>query len=210
MMNNSHSIEYIELAAIKLRDRRWRNNPPRQIDEAVRQLDRVGQVGEPPLLDSENRVVCGGAIVQAARKLRWTHIPILRIANMSPDELRLYAINAHKLNDMGGYDEALLADDCERSRRQLRSPNPAICGKLGNSCRFGLVDPPYNIPSTISSNPNREEFAFAHGEMFARFLTTVMREMKAVSDEGSLHAFFMSYHYLLELLRRWFSVGPKM
>ena len=45
----------------------------------------------------------------------------------------------------------------------------------------------------------------AHGEMspgeFTRFLTTVMRHMALHSMDGSLHALFMSYHYLLELLR---------
>ncbi|MEO9461454.1 MAG: site-specific DNA-methyltransferase [Marinomonas sp.] len=76
----------------------------------------------------------------------------------------------------------------------------------GQLAQFGITDAPYNLPmSTISSDPNREEFSFGHGEMspneFTRFLTTVMRSMKAASKEGSLQAFFMSYHFLLELLR---------
>ena len=89
MLNNFHSIEHVELSAIKFRDGRWRINPERQIDEAARQLERTGQVVEPPLLDGENRVVCGGAIVRGAKKLNWTHIPVLRVPNMTPDELRL-------------------------------------------------------------------------------------------------------------------------
>ncbi len=267
MTNNSHSIEHVELSAIKLRERHWRNNPTRQIDEAARQLERTGQVVEPPLLNSENRVVCGNAIVQAAKKLKWSQIPILRVSNMTPDELRLYAINAHKLNDLGRYDDALLAEELRELDRLLgedalaniaieegeltrllglgalpeEAPDAVpdgdqmpvitqpgdlwtfgdahrmLCGNSleassydilmeGKRAQFGLVDPPYNISmTTISSDPGREEFAFAHGEMspneFTRFLTTVMREMKGVSEDGSLHAFFMSYHYLLELLR---------
>ena len=265
--NNSHSIEYVELSAIKLRERHWRINSTRQIDEAARQLEHSGQVVEPPLLDSENRVVCGNAIVQAAKKLKWSQIPVLRVSNMTPDELRFYAINAHKLNDLGKYDDALLAEELRELDRllgdealaniaieegeltrllglgnlpeELPAPSPAgnqipvitqpgdlwtfgevhrmLCGNSleaasydilmdGKRAQFGLVDAPYNISmSTISSAPNRKEFAFAHGEMspneFTRFLTTVMREMKGVSEDGSLHAFFMSYHYLLELLR---------
>lgn len=266
--NNSHTIEHVDLSAIKLRDRRWRDYLALQIDEAIRQLERTGQVVEPPLLDSENRVVCGGAIVQAAKKLNWPQIPVLRVGSMSPDELRLYAINAHKLSDMGKYDDALLADELREldkllgkealatlameegeltrllglsestgedvselspaNRTAIAITQPGDLWKVGERHRFlcassleassfatlmdgkraqfGLVDPPYNIPmSTIPSHPDRQEFAFAYGEMtpneFTRFLTTVMREMKSVSDDGSLHAFFMSYHYLLELLR---------
>lgn len=266
--NNSHSIEYVELSVVKLRDRRWRENPARQIDEAARQLQRTGHIVEPPLLDSENFVVCGGAIVQAAKKLKWSQIPVLRVGSMSADELRLYAINAHKLSDMGRYDDALLADELRELDRllgkealatlameegeltrllgldkgaegdlsdllvaddtaavitqlgdlwQIGNQHRLMCASSlktsnfamlmdGERAQFGLADPPYNIPMSIySSDPTRKEFAYAHGEMspneFTRFLTKVMRDMKAVSEEDSLHAFFMSYHYLLELLR---------
>ena len=130
MSNNSHSIEYVELSAIKLRDRRWRENPVRQIDEAVRQLERTGQVVEPPLLDSENFVVCGGAIVQAAKKLKWSQIPVLRVGSLSPDELHLYAINAHKLSDMGKYDDALLADELRELDRLLGCPSSEHLAQL--------------------------------------------------------------------------------
>jgi DNA methylase len=268
VLSNCHSIEYVEVSAIKLRDRRWRINPARQIDEAARQLQRTGKVVEPPLLDGDDYVVCGGAIVQAAQKLKWTTIPILRVGNMSPEQLRLYAINARKLSDMGSYDDALLAEELRELEKllgeqalatlamdegeltrllglgertgqeasellviddsaavitepgdlwQIGENHRLLCASSleassfvtlmdGKRAQFGLADPPYNISMrTISSNPDREEFAFAHGEMtpneFTRFLTKVMREMKLVSDEGSLHAFFMSYHYLLELLR---------
>lgn len=66
MTNNAHSIEGMKLSAIKPRDSRWRIYPTGQIDETGRQLARAAQVVEPPLLDSDNRVVCGGALVQAA------------------------------------------------------------------------------------------------------------------------------------------------
>lgn len=76
----------------------------------------------------------------------------------------------------------------------------------GELASFGFTDMPYNLAMRdISGDPNREEFAFAHGEMspneFTRFQTTVMRFMKEHSKQGSLHAFFMSYHFLAELLR---------
>ena len=76
----------------------------------------------------------------------------------------------------------------------------------GQLATFGFTDMPFNLAMRdISSDPSREEFAFAHGEMspneFVRFQTTFMRLMKEHSKPGSLHAFFMSYHFLAELLR---------
>jgi hypothetical protein len=264
--SNSHSIELRDPATIKLRRRAWRKYPKPQIDEAKRQLERTGTVVEPPLIDSEGYAVCGGAIIQASRQLGWKQIPILLIANMTPEELRLYAINAHKLSDLGSYDDLLLAEELREldklleaevlsslaieegeltrllglgERSGIEDPDNActeseiivtrrkdlwelgrhrlLCASSlerssfnillqGELAQFGLTDSPYNLPmATISSDPTREEFAFAHGEMspneFVRFLTTAMRLMKDASEEGAWQAFFMSYHFLLELLR---------
>jgi hypothetical protein len=264
--SNSHSLELRNPAEIKQRKRAWRKNPARQIEEAVRQLERTGAVVEPPLIDSDGYAVCGGAIIQAAKRLNWARIPVLMVANMTPEELRLYAINAHKLNDLGSYDDTLLAEELRDLDRLLEAdvykclameegelsrllglhdkkgaeetarnselpgvrvtrpgdlwqigPHRLICASSldrknfdalmkGELAQFGLTDSPYNLPmSTISSVPGRDEFAFGHGEMtpneFTRFLTTVMRHMLDSSEPGAWHAFFMSYHFLLELLR---------
>lgn len=266
VMINSHSIEYRDPATVKLRKRGWRKYPVRQIQEAKRQLERTGMVVEPVLLDSEGCVVCGGAIVQAARQLGGTQVPVLLIADMNPEELRLYAINAHKLNDLGAYDEVLLVEELRELDRLLQEDvfrclameegeltrllelgskapgvesesvsvvsrvvisRPGDLWQIGRHrllcasslerasfialmdaelAQFGFTDSPYNISmATISSDPGREEFAFGHGEMspneFTRFLTTVMRLMKDASEPGAWQAFFMSYHFLLELMR---------
>ena len=108
---NSHVIEYVSPHDLKPRVRAWRKYSKGQIETACRLLSNGGEVGEPPLVDSDNRVVCGGAIVLAAQKLGMDLIPILRINSMSSEQLRLYAINAHKLSDMGSYDDLLLAEE---------------------------------------------------------------------------------------------------
>lgn len=263
---NSHSLKYRNPATIKLRKRAWRKYPARQIAEAVRQLERTGAVIEPPLIDNEGYAVCGGAIIQAARRLGWKEIPVLLVANMTPEELRLYAINAHMLNDLGANDDASLVEELRELDRLLEADvlkclamdegeltrllklgerasasglgipsslpgtvvtrpddmwligrHRILCASSlerssflalmqGELAQFGLTDSPYNLPmSMISSDPAREEFAYAHGEMspneFTRFLTTAMRLMKEASEPGAWHAYFMSYHFLLELLR---------
>lgn len=263
---NSHTIEYISPQAAKPRARAWRKYAREQLETACKLLEcNGGTVVEPPLLDAENRVVCGGVIVLAAQKLGLETIPILRVNSMSPEELRLYAINAHKLTDMGSYDDLLLAEELreledllgqeklkilaiaegeltkllgldgsveeERAFVMPSDEEPItrpgdlwnmhrhrlLCGDslrgasfialmAGELAQFGLTDMPYNLKmKDISSNPDRQEFAFAHGEMspneFTRFQTTFMRHMKEWSEPGSLHAFFMSYHFLPETFR---------
>jgi len=260
---NTHAIEYLSPLAVKPRERAWRKYPAKQVEAACRLLEAVSVV-EPPLLDSENRVVCGGAIVLAAQKLGLETIPVLRVSSLTPEELRLYAINAHKLTEMGSYDELLLADELRELEKLLGEdslkdlaiadgeltrllglggpveekpfddrldadpitrpgdlwrigPHRQLCADslletsftalmAGELAQFGLTDMPYNLRmKDISSDPTREEFAYAHGEMtpheFVRFQTTFMRHMKQCSEPGSLHAFFMSYHFLPETFR---------
>lgn len=76
----------------------------------------------------------------------------------------------------------------------------------GELAQYTLSDVPYNLShKTISTNEDLDDFQFAHGEMspneYTRFLTTAMRHANRVCEDGALLAFFISYHFLLELLR---------
>lgn len=50
-------------------------------------------------------------MLEAARLERLNEIPIQKVDHLSDEELRLYAITANRLADMGGYDEGLLAEE---------------------------------------------------------------------------------------------------
>ncbi|KWV92009.1 DNA modification methylase [Erythrobacter sp. YT30] len=231
----------------------------------MRLIERTGDIEIPPLIDRDNRVVFGEEFVLAAKELGLQSITVVRSDRLSPNEFRLYAVNAYKVLDMGEFDEALLAEELRELEQLLgsealtdlafeegeltrllelenaivedNSPSAQSDGPIitrsgdlwkaghhrflcasslegssfsllmdGELASFGLTDMPYNLAMRdISSDPTREEFAFAHGEMspneFTRFQTIVMRLMKEHSNQGSLHAFFMSYHFLPELFR---------
>lgn len=263
---NTHTVSYMAPQAISPRMRDWRKHPPAQVAEMRRQIQANGIV-EPPLIDADNRVVCGSLTVIVSQQLKLESIPVLRLNHMSPEELRAYAITAAKIADMSEYDELVLAEEVRELEKLLSEeqfkllavaegeltrllelsgpvdevPDPASLAAddtmpisrvgdiwqigphrllVGNAleeasfavlmagelAQFALVDAPYNIPmKTISRNIDRDEFAFGHGEMspneFVRFLTSAMRNVKKYSEDGGLSGWFMSHHYLLELLR---------
>ncbi|MEM7781240.1 MAG: DNA modification methylase [Pseudomonadota bacterium] len=262
---NSQNLERLDPAVILPRKLQWRAHSPQQISAAARLLERAGDTPIPPVVDKDGRVVFGEEFVLAAQKLRFKSITVVRSSSMSPEELRLYAINAQKIFDLGSFDEAVLGEemkelqallgadclqglafeegeltrllglDCEVAEQLDASVKveAAPITKLGDlwevgrhrflcgssleassfdrlmqdeKASFGFTDMPYNLSmADISSNSSREEFAFGHGEMspdqFTRFQTTFMRLMKTHSVAGSLHAFFMSYHFIAELFR---------
>jgi hypothetical protein len=262
---SEHSIEYISPNLIKPRHREWRTHSPQSL-ELVRASLRARGVVEPPLIDSDNRVVCGALVVEACKQERLNTIPILRVDHLSDEELRLYAIAANRLADLSGYDEELLADELRDLEQLLEHPDfgqlgfdPAeldrilnltgtqvglgiddapppdpencvtsvgelwllgshrfLCGDAlaatsyvalmaGELARFSLVDLPYNLPADTITKRQFSDFCMAAGELspaeFTRFQTRAMRHISDHSVDGSLHAFFMSYHFLLELLR---------
>ncbi|WP_428332587.1 site-specific DNA-methyltransferase [Novosphingobium sp.] len=261
-----HSLEFLAPSELKPRKRAWRTHNRKQIAAVERSLAEWGVV-EPPLIDADNNIVCGTLIVELAISKGLNQIPVIRVGNLTPDQLRLYAIAANRLADLASYDDELLAQELRELEQLLDHPDmgalgfedgeldrllglaaPAdfdndeeveisehdepitqfgdlwqvgphrvLCGNaLERSsydalmahelAQFVLSDVPYNLSrKTISSNEQLDDFKFAFGEMspgeFTRFLTTAMRHIQAVSEDGSLHAFFMSYHFLLELLR---------
>lgn len=90
----------------------------------------------------------------------------------------------------------------------MHSNPPATIHCLRARRSFVLSDVPYNLPANEISGKGKNkhaDFVQAAGEItpheFTRFLTRAMRLMAKHSRDGSLHAFFMSYHFLLELLR---------
>jgi len=261
-----HSIEYLPPSAILSREREWRTHPPEQL-KALRASIQERGVVEPPLIDSMNRIVCGGLTVEAARAERLNSIPVLRIEHMTDDELRLYAIGAARIAAMSGYDETVLADEFRELGKLLGDLDLAAIGmaqaefdrilaltsrletddtfeegdpvipvsRIGDAwlvadsklfhgdsleqssferlmgedrASFILSDVPYNLSADqISGNGKHQHGNFVQGAgeftppEFTRFLTRAMRLMQEFSTDGSLHAFFMSYHFLLELMR---------
>lgn len=101
-------IEYLSPGEIKPRHRGWRTHKP----ELYRTLDhsiRTNGLVEPVLVDSENRVMCGSAVVEAAARLGLNRIPVLRVEHLSDAQLRAYAVSAAKMAEMSGFDEDILA-----------------------------------------------------------------------------------------------------
>lgn len=82
-----------------------------------------------------------------------------------------------------------------------------VCRRM-SFAQLVLSDVPYNLSGkTISGSGKIKhgDFIQGAGEMsraeFTRFLTSAMRCMRGASIDGSIHMIFMSWHYLLEMLR---------
>lgn len=262
-------FEYLATSEIAPRVRGYRKHSPTQIQRVRASLLLNGCL-QPVLIDSQNRIVCGEAVLEAAKSLGLNRLPTIRAEHMSDDQLRAYAITANKLAELSGYDEEMLADEiadiiqalpdydlsglgfeaaeidrllgltqhdmggdgdgdvpqvdpmkavAQLGQLWLLGNHKLYCGDalkpesyvalMGEErAQLVLTDVPYNLKAdTISGNGRfkHKDFVQGSGEFnrnqFVRFLTQGMRCMRSVSQDGSLHMIFMSWHHLLELLR---------
>lgn len=264
----SVTVSYCSPNDIKDRLNEWHVENPKQ-HELMRKSVQAHGIVQPPLVDSNMRVVCGGLTVKVARELGLNEMPYIVVDHMSDDQLRLYSIRATQIAKFAEYDEEMLAVEIRQLQQLIEMPSFAdlgfeqgemdrilklteldlgididtapevehrftvtqpgdcwvmeghrlLCGDAlqsenydrlmsGNRARFGLSDVPYNLDHSIISGNGRfkhDNFKMGSGEYspneFTRFLTKAMRNMADHSMDGSLHALFMSYHFLLELLR---------
>ncbi len=261
-------LEFLAPGEIKPRIRAYRKHSPKQVDLIARSLKERGCI-EPVLVDSQNRIVCGEAVVAAAGQIGLNRLPVVRAGHLSDDQLRAYAVAANRLAEYAGYDEELLGQEISDIADLLAdydlaglgfeaaeidnylgitslerdaaaevvpplAPNarvsakgdlwiigdhrllnddalvPANYSRLldGRLAQLVLSDVPYNLSGkTISGSGKIKhgDFIQGAGEMsraeFTRFLTSAMRCMRGASIDGSIHMIFMSWHYLLEMLR---------
>lgn len=89
-------LKFLAPGEIKPRIRAYRKHSPKQVDLIARSLKERGCI-EPVLVDSQNRIVCGEAVVAAAGQIGLNRLPVVRAGHLSDDQLRAYAVAANRL-----------------------------------------------------------------------------------------------------------------
>lgn len=101
-------IEMVPIDAVKAYERNARTHDEKQTTVIMASMREFGFVN-PVLVDADNVIVAGHGRVQAARQLGITHVPVLRIAGLTPDQLRAYRLADNRIAELAGWDEDILA-----------------------------------------------------------------------------------------------------
>jgi hypothetical protein len=101
------NIETIEIEELTSDPSNVRVHSPAQIEKLMGMLKRWGQT-LPLLIDSTQTVRVGNARLDAARRLGWTHVKVLRL-NLPPSEWTALAIADNKSHDDSEFDQSALA-----------------------------------------------------------------------------------------------------
>jgi DNA modification methylase len=102
------SIEYLSISRLKLRTSNPRMHSDKQIEQIARSIQRFGFTN-PIIADDEANLVAGEGRLKAAKRLGFSEVPVVRLADMTEAEIRAYVIADNKLAESAGWDRNLLA-----------------------------------------------------------------------------------------------------
>ena len=63
----------------------------------------------PVLADDDNNIIAGHGRVEAARRLGFTEVTMLRISGLTPDQVRAYRLADNRIAEIAGWDSGILA-----------------------------------------------------------------------------------------------------
>lgn len=111
-MSEKH-IEYVALSEVIP----YANNPRNNTEEAVEKVAAsIREFGfrNPIVVDKENTIICGHTRYQAAKRLKLDNVPIIRVTDLTPAQVRAYRIADNKVSEYATWDFQQLSVEIER------------------------------------------------------------------------------------------------
>ena len=102
------SIEQLRIDELRPYERNPRTHSDDQVAKLAASLVEFGWT-MPVLVNDELEVIAGHGRILAARRLGLDAVPVIRLAHLTPEQVRAYRIADNKLALDAGWDEELLA-----------------------------------------------------------------------------------------------------
>lgn len=102
------AIEYVPITALKLDPNNPRLHSPKQIGQIASSIRTFGFI-VPAMVNADNKVIAGHGRILAARELKMTEVPIIRIEHLSEAQARAFMIADNRLTENSVWDDRLLA-----------------------------------------------------------------------------------------------------
>src|SRR5438105_2418722 len=102
-------IERVAIGRLRLDPRNPRLHSERQIKQIARSIKAFG-FNVPVLADRDGNLLAGHGRVEAARRLGFREIPVIRLEHLTPEQARAFAIADNRLAETSSWDDRLLAE----------------------------------------------------------------------------------------------------
>lgn len=103
-------IENVLLNELQLDSNNARKHNEANIDAIAESLRKFGQ-RKPIVVTKENVVIAGNGTVEAARKIGWKGLNVVRVPeNWTPEQVKAYALADNRTAEMASWDSTILLD----------------------------------------------------------------------------------------------------
>ena len=85
-----------------------RTHSDEQIAVIEKSIETFGFIN-PVLVDINDVIIAGHGRVMAAKRLGMTHVPVLRVEALTPDQVRAYRLADNRIAELAGWDDQILA-----------------------------------------------------------------------------------------------------
>ena len=152
------SVTTMSVDALKANPRNARTHSPKQIRQIANSLEQFGFIN-PILLDRDGVIIAGHGRLEAAKQLGLSEVPTIRVNDLSPDQVRAYAIADNRLAELAGWDTELLGTELAYLADLDIDFDPTITGfemakidlligDLGDGSESESTDPDDSVPET--------------------------------------------------------------
>lgn len=93
-------------------DKNARRHPDRQIKQIMRSIVEFGFV-DPVITDDKNNVICGHGALEAAKRLRMTEVPTIKLGHLTPAQIRALVIAHNALAQKSEWARDVLAGEIQ-------------------------------------------------------------------------------------------------
>jgi ParB-like chromosome segregation protein Spo0J len=104
----SQKIEMLPVSALRPYERNARTHSTTKIKQLARSIERFGFLGV-VMIDDNMTVLAGHARLEAAKLLKLTSVPAVRVSHLNEQEKRAYLLADNKLATKGGWNREMLA-----------------------------------------------------------------------------------------------------
>jgi ParB-like chromosome segregation protein Spo0J len=109
---NARIVEHLSIAQLKPYREHARAHSKKQIEKIARSVKRFGFVA-PILIDENSVILAGHALVEAAKLLDMTEVPVLRVEHLSDTEKRALRLALNRLAEDAAWDRERLSSELQ-------------------------------------------------------------------------------------------------
>jgi DNA modification methylase len=102
------TIRDLPVSRLQVNPQNARIHSKHQVRQIAASIEEFGFTN-PVLIDKNDMVVAGHGRVAAAQLLGRSHVPTIRLENLSPDQVRAYVLADNRLAEKAGWDNSILA-----------------------------------------------------------------------------------------------------